>query len=115
MPLLESNDVARSYGGVKAVDGVSLSLVPGEWIGIIGPNGAGKSTLFNIIGGQVSVSSGAVPCSGRTSPLRPDQRYRAGISRSFQTSSLSRSDSSRTTDSRVPAAESLERPSLLAQ
>lgn len=89
MSLLELNDVARSYGGVKAVDGVSLSLAPGEWIGIIGPNGAGKSTLFNIIGGQVSVSSGKVSLLGRDiTRLRPDQRYRAGISRSFQTSSL---------------------------
>ncbi len=89
MPLLEVDSVVRTYGGVRAVDGVSLDVEPGEWVGIIGPNGAGKSTLFNIIGGQVSASEGTVALGGRDiTRMRPDERYALGVSRSFQTSSL---------------------------
>ena len=49
MSLLDVNDLAVHFGGVKAVDGVSFSVDPGEVFAIIGPNGAGKSTIFNLI------------------------------------------------------------------
>jgi branched-chain amino acid transport system ATP-binding protein len=49
MPLLEVEHVSRHFGGVMAVDDVSLSLAEGEILGLIGPNGAGKSTLFNLM------------------------------------------------------------------
>ena len=52
-PFLEVKDVSKSYGAIKAVDGVSLSVGPGEIVGVIGPNGSGKTTLFNSILGQI--------------------------------------------------------------
>jgi branched-chain amino acid transport system ATP-binding protein len=89
MPLLEIAGVGRRYGGVHAVEDVSFSVGPGEWLGVIGPNGAGKSTLFNILGGQVAPSSGKVTFDGRDITRRPPhRRFHDGISRSFQISSL---------------------------
>ncbi len=89
MPLLELDAVSRRYGGVHAVENVSFSMEPGEWVGVIGPNGAGKSTLFNALGGQVLASSGRVRFEGRDiTRMPPYKRFHAGISRSFQISSL---------------------------
>ncbi|MEX2558211.1 MAG: ATP-binding cassette domain-containing protein, partial [Actinomycetota bacterium] len=58
--LLEVRDLTKHYGGVRAVDGVDLTVRPGETLGIIGPNGAGKTTLFELIGGFVRPDSGRV-------------------------------------------------------
>lgn len=89
MSLLEIDSVGRRYGGVHAVQDVSFNVEAGEWVGVIGPNGAGKSTLFNILGGQVTASSGAVRLDGRNVIGMPaHKRFRAGIARSFQISSL---------------------------
>ena len=89
MPLLEIDGVGRNYGGVHAVRDVSFSVGAGEWVGLIGPNGAGKSTLFNVLGGQVTPSSGHVRFDGHDiSRLPAHRRFRRGISRSFQISSL---------------------------
>ena len=74
MPLLEIDGVSRRYGGVHAVEDVSFSVDPGEWVGVIGPNGAGKSTLFNILGGQVSASAGKVRFDGADITRRPPHR-----------------------------------------
>ena len=52
-PFLEVKDVRKTYGAIKAVDGVSLKVGPGEIVGVIGPNGSGKTTLFNSILGQI--------------------------------------------------------------
>jgi branched-chain amino acid transport system ATP-binding protein len=63
--VLEVENVARSFGGVYAVRGVSLSVARGEVRGIIGPNGAGKSTLFNLVGGHLATESGSITYDGR--------------------------------------------------
>ena len=60
MPLLALHDVHKSYGAVKVTDSITLSVEPGETLGILGPNGAGKTTLFNLISGDVRVDSGRV-------------------------------------------------------
>ena len=70
-PFLEVRDVRKHYGAIRAVDGVSMSVGPGEIVGVIGPNGSGKTTLFNSILGQIRPTSGhvAVLRRGRDRPL----------------------------------------------
>jgi branched-chain amino acid transport system ATP-binding protein len=84
-PVLEIRDVAKSFGGVHAVRGVSFDVYEGEILGLIGPNGSGKSTLFNCILGQLTPSSGDVRVDGRSvTNLRPSRLNRLGVSRTFQ-------------------------------
>jgi ribose transport system ATP-binding protein len=64
--LLELDDIGKTYPGVRALDGVSLSLNAGEVLGLIGENGAGKSTLMKVLGGVVPPSSGQIRLSGRS-------------------------------------------------
>ena len=61
--LLELNGVSKSYGALKAVDTVSLTVEDGEALAVIGPNGAGKTTMFNLITGDVAPSGGPRRCS----------------------------------------------------
>ena len=68
MPLLEVEHVSRHFGGVMAVDDVSLSLAEGEILGLIGPNGAGKSTLFNLMSGVVSPTAEGYLLPAKRSP-----------------------------------------------
>jgi len=83
--VLEIRDVAKSFGGVHAVRGVSFDVYEGEILGLIGPNGSGKSTLFNCILGQLAPTSGDVRVDGRSvTNLRPSQLNRLGVSRTFQ-------------------------------
>jgi branched-chain amino acid transport system ATP-binding protein len=85
MPLLALHDVHKSYGAVKVTDSITLSVEPGQTLGILGPNGAGKTTLFNLISGDVRVDSGRVEYEGRdVTLLKPHQRCRSGIGRSYQ-------------------------------
>ena len=87
-PILDVSEVAVGYGGVRAVDGVSLGLSPGEVLGVIGPNGAGKSSLLGAIGGQVRASRGRVRLGDRdVTRMMPHQRARLGLMRTFQTTS----------------------------
>jgi branched-chain amino acid transport system ATP-binding protein len=75
----------KKFGGVVALDGVSLSLGAGELVGVIGPNGSGKTTLINVISGYVKPDRGRVVFDGRDiTSLKPHQRARLGIVRSFQ-------------------------------
>jgi ABC-type branched-subunit amino acid transport system ATPase component len=83
--LLEVRGVARHFGGVRAVDGVSFALARGEFAALIGPNGAGKSTLFALIAGQLAATRGEMLFEGRRLADRPDQQALAGIGRTFQT------------------------------
>jgi branched-chain amino acid transport system ATP-binding protein len=88
-PALEVRGAARSFGGVRAVDDVSLSVAPGEIVGVIGPNGAGKTTLFDLISGFLPVEAGRVLLAGRdVTHLAADGRARLGLGRSFQDSRL---------------------------
>jgi branched-chain amino acid transport system ATP-binding protein len=82
---LEVRDIRKSYGAIRAVDGVSLSVKPGEIVGVIGPNGSGKTTLFNSILGQIKPSAGSVEfCSEDITGLSPLALSRRGIGRTFQ-------------------------------
>ena len=83
--ILEVRDVAKSFGGVHAVRGVTFDVREGEILGLIGPNGSGKSTLFNCILGQLTPNRGDVLVSGKSvAGLRPSQLNRLGIGRTFQ-------------------------------
>jgi branched-chain amino acid transport system ATP-binding protein len=85
MTLLAVNGLAKSYGGVRAVAGVSFSLAKGEFLALIGPNGAGKTTCFNMLNGQIRPERGAVRLGSRDiTGLRPRQIWRLGIGRTFQ-------------------------------
>ncbi|ALM85683.1 ATP-binding cassette domain-containing protein [Bordetella sp. N] len=85
MTLLEVRDLARSFGGVRAVDAISFDLHAGEMLALIGPNGAGKSTTFNMIGGQLRPSAGQVRLDGRAiTGLPPRAIARLGVGRTFQ-------------------------------
>jgi len=84
-PVLELSRLTRRFGGLIAVNDISLSLQSGEIRGLIGPNGAGKTTLLSLVGGQVRPSSGSVIFDGiDVTRRRPDQRAARGIRRTFQ-------------------------------
>jgi branched-chain amino acid transport system ATP-binding protein/branched-chain amino acid transport system permease protein len=83
--LLEVTGLVKRFRGVTAVDGVSLSVRPGEILGVVGPNGSGKTTLFNVISGLYRPSSGRVELDGQViSGLRPYRISRLGVARTFQ-------------------------------
>ena len=85
-PFLEVDDVRKQYGAIKAVDGVTFKVGPGEIVGVIGPNGSGKTTLFNSILGQIRPSSGRVAfCGEDITGLSPLELSRRGVGRTFQT------------------------------
>ncbi|MBX6374612.1 MAG: ABC transporter ATP-binding protein [Acetobacteraceae bacterium] len=84
-PTLEARGLVRSFGGVRAVDGVSLVVHAGELLALIGPNGAGKTTCFNLIGGQLRPEAGTVRLAGEDiTGLPPPRIFRAGVGRTFQ-------------------------------
>ncbi|WP_334192985.1 ABC transporter ATP-binding protein [Pararhodobacter sp.] len=83
--MLTLDNVSKSFGALTVTDGVSLSVPKGQALGIIGPNGAGKSTLFNLITGNLMVSSGRIELMGRDVTRLPAmKRVRMGVGRSFQ-------------------------------
>ncbi len=84
-PVLEVRDLARSFGGVKAVDGVSFAVEAGRMLALIGPNGAGKTTCFNMLNGQLKPDKGEVVLAGRPiTGLKPREVWRMGVGRTFQ-------------------------------
>ncbi len=83
------DDVRVAFGGVTAVDGVSVDITPGSVVGLVGPNGAGKTTLLNAISGFVPVTAGRISVGTQVlRPRRPAQRTAAGVGRTFQNLSL---------------------------
>ena len=85
MTVLAVRDLAKAYGGVQAVRGVSFSVAAGELLAMIGPNGAGKTTCFNMLNGQVAPDAGSVEFEGRSLlGLTPRQIWRLGVGRTFQ-------------------------------
>ena len=86
-PILNVQDLTVDFGGVRAVNNISFSLQPGEFVGLIGPNGAGKTTVFNLITNSIASTSGEILFKGKSILGKsPDKLCRLGISRkSLQT------------------------------
>ena len=85
MSLLKVSGLGKSFGGVKAVDGISFELAAGELLALIGPNGAGKSTTFNMVNGQMRADAGSIQLGGQELiGLAPRDIWRLGVSRTFQ-------------------------------
>ena len=92
MTALSLHDLSVNFGGLRAVDGVSVSVEAGRVHGLIGPNGAGKTTIFNCVTGYYRPTSGIIRFADRdVTRLRPDQIARLGIARTFQNVQLFRS------------------------
>ncbi|HVE63228.1 MAG TPA: ATP-binding cassette domain-containing protein [Mycobacteriales bacterium] len=87
--LLKVDGLAKSFGGVHAVRGISFEVKAGETMGLIGPNGAGKTTTFELVGGFVRADRGRVQFEGQdVSTMGPEARGRLGMIRSFQDAAL---------------------------
>ena len=83
--LLELAEITRRFGGLTAVDAVSMSVEAGEIRGLIGPNGAGKTTTLNLVSGLIRSSSGRMKLSGRdVTDQRADRLAALGVRRTFQ-------------------------------
>jgi branched-chain amino acid transport system permease protein len=83
--VVETREVARYYGGVHALEDVSVAIGAGELVGLVGPNGSGKTTLVNLLAGTVRPSRGRVLIAGRdTTGLAPHRIAHAGIARTYQ-------------------------------
>jgi branched-chain amino acid transport system ATP-binding protein len=89
-PLLRAENISISFGGLKALDDVSLEIYPGEILAIIGPNGAGKTTMLNVINGFYKQDEGRIVFEGKTRPknMKPNHVAAQGIARTFQNLAL---------------------------
>ncbi len=84
-PLLKVTGLGKSFGGVKAVDGIHFELAAGELLALIGPNGAGKSTTFNMVNGQLPADAGSIRLNGQELVGRkPREIWHMGVGRTFQ-------------------------------
>ena len=83
--IIEAEGLVRAFGGMRVVDGMSLTLDPGEMVGLIGPNGAGKTTLFNLLAGTLRPTAGTIRIAG-TDVTREaaERRIGRGVGRTFQ-------------------------------
>jgi branched-chain amino acid transport system ATP-binding protein len=89
MPLLETRDLTRRFGGLAAVNHVDLAVEDGEIVGLIGPNGAGKTTCFNLLSGFLKPTAGTVTFAGDDiTGLKPYEIVRRGLVRTFQLTTL---------------------------
>lgn len=87
--VLVLEDVVKNFGGLAAINRVSIQVKPGERRAIIGPNGAGKTTLFNLITGELSVTSGRIFLSGQEITSMPaHRRIGAGLGRTYQITNI---------------------------
>jgi ABC-type branched-subunit amino acid transport system ATPase component len=83
--VLECNDVSKTFGGIRAVDEISLALRKGQILGLIGPNGSGKTTLMDCISGFLPIDGGRIRVNGQdVTDMAPHERALAGLGRSFQ-------------------------------
>ena len=83
--ILRLDGICKAYGGIVVADHITLSIHAGEIVGLIGPNGAGKTSLFNLISGVVAPDAGSLYLQGRRlGDMKPHQRARAGIARTWQ-------------------------------
>jgi branched-chain amino acid transport system ATP-binding protein len=84
-PVLRATGLSKSYGAIRAVDGVSFDVMPGEIFGVIGPNGSGKTTMFNSVLGQIKPDTGTIELHGNDiTRLSPLELSRCGVGRTFQ-------------------------------
>jgi branched-chain amino acid transport system ATP-binding protein len=89
MEVLRVEGLAKSFGGLDVLQGISFGAEEGEKIAIIGPNGAGKTTLFNVLGGQLSATGGHIFLGGEEiTNLAPNRRLHLGLARSYQLNNL---------------------------
>lgn len=89
VPLVEMRDISLSFGGIKAVDGVSIDLWPGEVVGLLGHNGAGKSTLIKVLSGAYRADAGEILVNGRPAAIAsPRDAKTYGIETIYQTLAL---------------------------
>jgi branched-chain amino acid transport system permease protein len=83
--VVECREVARRFGGIRALRGVTLSVHEGELVGLVGPNGSGKTTLISLISGSLVPSGGSIQVGGRgTAGLQPHQVAHLGVARTYQ-------------------------------
>jgi branched-chain amino acid transport system ATP-binding protein len=83
--ILDVKNLTVDFGGVRAVNNVSIQLEPGEFVGLIGPNGAGKTTIFNLITNAIKPTAGKIDFKGKSILGKsPDRICQLGISRTFQ-------------------------------
>jgi branched-chain amino acid transport system ATP-binding protein len=83
--MLRATDITVRFGGVRAIENVSMALQRAEILGLIGPNGAGKTTMVNVLSGFQQPHQGSVTLAGeKTGPLRADRLARSGVVRTFQ-------------------------------
>jgi branched-chain amino acid transport system ATP-binding protein len=89
-PILRAENISISFGGLKALNDVSLDIYPGEIMAIIGPNGAGKTTMLNIINGFYKPGEGRIIFEGQERPknMKPNRIAAQGIARTFQNLAL---------------------------
>ncbi len=86
MTLLKVTGLKKAYGAIKAVDGVSFEVMPGEIFGVIGPNGSGKTTMFNSVLGQIEPDEGRIILKDQDiTGLSPQELNQKGVGRTFQT------------------------------
>ncbi|WP_158899378.1 ABC transporter ATP-binding protein [Burkholderia sp. L27(2015)] len=89
-PLVEVDALTMRFGGLTALDNLSLEVHEGEVLGLLGPNGSGKTTFFNVLTGIYKASAGTIRFNGRPiTGLSPQEIYRSGVARTFQRSRLS--------------------------
>src|SRR5215472_8175743 len=88
LPLLTVSRLSMTFGSVRALDGVDLSIMPGEVIALAGENGAGKTTLLRALGGDVRPSAGEILFGGRTLPADPLAVAKCGVGVVWQDLSL---------------------------
>jgi len=87
--LLEISNLCKNFGGISAIQGLNLSMVKGEILGIIGPNGSGKTTLINLISGIYAPTRGRIVFKGRNiTGAKPNKLVRLGLTRTFQAAVL---------------------------
>ncbi len=87
--VLEVRELHREFGGIRALDGVTLSVRAGERLAVIGPNGAGKTTFFNVLTGEIPPTGGQVVLDGRdVTRMAAPRRARHGLARMYQKSEL---------------------------
>src|SRR5207247_2418373 len=89
VPLLETRNLSKHFGGLAAVNGVDLHVDEGEIVGLIGPNGAGKTTCFNLLSGFLPPTAGTITFAGEDiTGLRSHRIVRRGLVRTFQLTTL---------------------------